>query len=254
LFSSAGGHAPEQTSTRRLPFVQNRFSARLEVLEDRFTALASRLPDTPEKEALSLLHAIMLETRRLASGSGERAAPEVTLEHIANLSKTAPPMEGAAQTPGLPVGAPAPDFALPDANGQTVRLAEVLDGGYHALLVFYPLDWSPACSDQLSLYQHELPEFERCRTRVVGISVDSLYSHGAWAAVRGLSFPLLADFSPRGGVAARYRVLRDDGFSDRALFVVDPRGTIRYAHVSPQLHQVPDVYALFEALEALTQE
>jgi AhpC/TSA family len=89
--------------------------------------------------------------------------------------------------------------------------------------------------DLLSLYQSELAEFEQRGAQVLAISVDSLYSHGAWAAVRGLSFPLLADFQPKGAVAEQYQVYREqDGFSERARYVIDGDGIIRYAHVSPQ--------------------
>src|SRR5437867_7569883 len=85
---------------------------------------------------------------------------------------------------------------------------------------------------------------------VLGISVDSIYSHGAWAAVRGITFPLLADFHPKGAVAEAYRVYRGtDGFSERALYVVDADGVIRYSHVSPFLHHVPDIRELFGALD-----
>jgi peroxiredoxin len=159
-------------------------------------------------------------------------------------------MEGPAENEGLPVGTPAPDFTLLDAEGRAVSLVDFR--GRNVVLVFYPLDWSPACSDQLSLYQSELEEFENYNAQVIGISVDSLYSHGAWAAVRGITFPLLADFHPKGEVARRYGVMRQaDGFSERALFVVGPSGIIRYTEVSPELHKVPDVYKLFGQLEAL---
>ena len=235
--------------------MRNPSMSRLHELEQRFTELAEHLPETPEKEALSLLHAMLIESRRQqpapgASGAaGQRSGQPMTLDMVANLYKSAPPMEGKAETRGLPVGQPAPDFTLPDANGQPVSLSDYR--GQNVLLVFYPLDWSPGCSDQLSLYQNELPEFERHHTQVLGISVDSLYSHGAWAAVRGLTFPLLSDFNPHGAVAQRYAVMRSDGFSDRALFLVDAGGTIRYAHVAPRLHMVPDVYELFGYLERL---
>ncbi len=225
-------------------------SDRWEELESEFEALGPQLPEGPTRQALSVLHAMLLEQRR------ERLSPtppvqSASLERIANLHKTAPPMAGHAENVGLPAGTSAPDFTLPDAAGQPVRLADFR--GQNVLLVFYPLDWSPACSDQLSLYQLELDTFERAHTQVIGISVDSLYSHGAWAAVRGLTFPLLSDFNPRGAVAERYQVLRAaDGFSERALYLVDGAGIIRYAHVSPELHQVPDIYALFEQIQALT--
>ncbi|MGZ4199873.1 MAG: redoxin domain-containing protein, partial [Thermoleophilia bacterium] len=103
------------------------------------------------------------------------------------------------------------------------------------------------------LYQQEIEEFERRGVQLIGISVDSIYSHGAWAATRGISFPLLADFQPKGEVARRYGVWREhDGFSDRALFLVDADGRIAWQHVSPQLHHIPDIYDLFKKLDQVT--
>ena len=126
--------------------------------------------------------------------------------------------------------------------------------GKPVVLVFYPLNWSPGCSQQLDLYQSELAEFEGRGAQLIAISVDSLYSHGAWAAVRGLSFPLLADFNPKGAVARQYQVYREhDGFSERALYIIDADGIIHWSHVSPQVHHVPDIYMLFEALDSVAQ-
>lgn len=227
---------------------------RLQDLESRFMELEQKLADTPEKEAISILHAMLQENLRgplfnSAENEGSRRSG-VTLETIANLYKQAPAMEGEAENTGLPVGTPAPDFSLPDSNGDLVNLSDYR--GRNVVLVFYPLDWSPACSDQLSLYQAELSEFERVGAQLIGISVDSLYSHGAWAAVRGLTFPLLADFHPRGGVARLYGVMRDsDGFSERALYVIDAQGTLRYKHISRRLNHIPDIYELFDQLKQL---
>ena len=230
----------------------NSSSNRVAELEARFNALEADLPASPVKEALSVLHALVLESRRVAGpaapaiGNGAAAS----LERVANLYKSAPAMAGKAENAGLPVGTPAPDFTLPDANGRPVSLADFR--GQNVVLVFYPLDWSPACSDQLSLYQAEQEEFARYDAVVIGVSVDSLYSHGAWAAVRGLTFPLLADFNPRGAVARRYGVWREgDGFSERALYVIDRAGVIRYAHISPELPHIPDIYELFDVLKAV---
>jgi peroxiredoxin len=233
---------------------------RFQELEERFSKLENRLKDSPEKEALSILHGMILESRRQAvsaqAPSGQAGAHRdggVTLDEVANLYKTAPPMEGKAENNGLRAGEPAPDFSLPDASGQKVSLADFR--GQNVVLVFYPLDWSPACSDQLSLYQSELEEFERHNAQVLAISVDSIYSHGAWAAVRGITFPLLSDFNPKGEVARRYNVWRErDGFSERALYVIDRDGTIRYRTISPELHHIPDIYALFEQLETLEKQ
>ena len=227
---------------------------RLQELESRFMELEDKLSNTPEKEAISILHAMLQENLKTTSFStvGSNGTPEtgVTLETIANLYKQAPGMTGEAENTGLEVGAKAPDFSLPDANGNLVRLSHFR--GRNVVLVFYPLDWSPACSDQLSLYQTELDEFTRAHAQLLCVSVDSIYSHGAWAAVRGLTFPLLADFHPKGNVARLYGVMRDsDGFSERALYVIDGEGIIRYKHVSPKLHHIPDIYELLDQLKQL---
>jgi peroxiredoxin len=226
------------------------YSRRFNDLEQRFTTLASKIPDGPEKEGISVLHGMVQELwRNLRSGSPV-STNGLTLEDIADLYKTAPPMDGDAENQPLPVGSKAPDFSLMDPNGQTCSLSEFR--GRPLVLVFYPLDWSPTCSDQLSLYQSEIEEFAKHGAQILAISVDSIYSHGAWAAVRGLTFPLVSDFEPKGEVARRYRVYRRrDGFSERALFVVDAEGVIRYATVAPKLNHIPDIYELFQALEAI---
>ena len=228
------------------------YQQRLQDLQAQYNELEGQLPDTKEKKAISVLHAMIQENiraRRHGSfGNGKGESHDMTLETIANLYKEAPDMKGKAEKSGLPVGTQAPDFALPDATGNLVRLSDF--EGKNVLLVFYPLDWSPACSDQLSLYQNELDEFEQANVQVLGISVDSIYSHGAWSAVRELTFPLLADFHPKGDVARKYQVMRDsDGFSERALYLIDTQGSILYAHVSPQIDHIPDIYELLDQLE-----
>jgi len=171
---------------------------------------------------------------------------------VRDLHRSAPALDGERVATGPPVGTPAPDFALPDASGRIVRLSELR--GRPVALVFYPLDWSPGCSVQLELYEQEREEFASRGFELLGISVDSIYSHGAWAAVRGIRFPLLADFQPRGEVARRYRVWReDDGFSERAVVLVDAEGVIRWVHVSPRLRELPDFDELVEALDAVSR-
>jgi peroxiredoxin len=225
--------------------------SRIEQLEADFASLAPQLPDSAERKALSVLHGMVQELWRIqVSGNASQVRPGPTIEDIVDLHEHAPPMEGDAVNTPLAAGEPAPDFALPDANGRTIRLSDYR--GRRVVLAFYPLDWSPGCSRQLDLYQHELDEFRKRGAEVMGISVDSLYSHGAWAAVRGLTFPLLADFNPKGDVARRYKVWREaDGFSERALYIVDENGIIRHAQVSPKLQHVPDIYELFGALDQL---
>jgi peroxiredoxin len=215
-------------------------------LEQQFAALADQLPESPEKRAISVLHGIVMELWRHTDGehAGE-GFPDV-----ADLYRSAPPMEAEAISEPLPPGVGAPEFALRDPSGEIVRLSDFR--GRPLVLVFYPLDWSPGCSQQLDLYQQELDEFRSRGVELAAISVDSLYSHGAWAAVRGLTFPLLADFHPKGEVARQYSVWREpDGFSERALYVIDPEGTIAFSHVSPYVHHVPDIYELLEVLDGL---
>ena len=150
----------------------------------------------------------------------------------------------------LQAGSAAPEFDLKSTPDQSVRLGDFR--GRRLIMAFYPADWSPVCTDQMALYNEILPEFQRLGAALVGISIDHAWCHTAFAQSRNLHFPLLADFHPKGEAARRYQVYRDeDGFSERALYVVDGDGIIRYSHVSPFLHHVPDVYELFAALDAL---
>ena len=149
-------------------------------------------------------------------------------------------------------GEQAPDFDLVTSTGERITLAGLR--GAPVILCFYPADWSPVCGDQVALYNEILPEFERLGARLVGISVDGMWCHRAFAQDRKLHFPLLADFEPKGEVARRYGVYRDaDGTSERALFVIDAAGVIRWRYVSP-IDVNPGANGLLEALESLNAE
>ncbi|MEW6254656.1 MAG: redoxin domain-containing protein [Pseudomonadota bacterium] len=154
-----------------------------------------------------------------------------------------------ASGPHLPPGAPAPDFTLSATPDQTLSLSEMR--GHPVILAFYPADWSPVCGDEVSLLNAVLPEFHRHGAQLVGISTDGVWCHAAFAADRKLHFPLLADFEPKGEVARRYGVFREaDGVADRALFVIDADGIIRWSYVSP-LGINPGADGILEALEKL---
>jgi peroxiredoxin len=227
---------------------------RLSELSQKFNQLEPDLEPSPEKEALSILNAMIQEVRHelVKNPASSPQAGDRAFEKVANLYKSAPGMEGPSENLGLPAGIEAPDFTLKDASANDVTLSKFR--GENVVLVFYPLDWSPACSDQLSLYQSELAEFAKQDAQVIGISVDSIYSHGAWAAVRGITFPLLADFNPHGEVSRLYKVMREsDGFSERALYIIDRQGILRYSHVSPLIHHIPDIYELFEQLKSINE-
>jgi peroxiredoxin len=230
----------------------NSNNKRLQELESQFQSLENQIQDTPVKKALSVLHAIFQEGSR--NGPFEmtvaRSENRPTLQDIAALYRQAPKMDAPAKNTPLDIGVKAPEFKLPNANGQLVGLSDFKDK--QLLLVFYPLDWSPGCSQQLDLYQQELAEFEKRGVQIIGLSVDSIYSHGAWAAVRGVTFPLLSDFHPKGEVAKKYQVFREEeGFTERALYLIDQKGIIQYSYVSPFLHHVPDIYELYKKIDEL---
>jgi peroxiredoxin len=147
----------------------------------------------------------------------------------------------------LPAGIPAPNFELNATPDQKVDLEHFR--GRPVILVFYPADWSPVCGDQLALYNEILPEFNRYAAQLIGISVDGVWCHNAYAQSRKLHFPLLADFHPRGSVAKQYGVFREvDGVTERALFVIDSDGIIRWSYVSP-LGVNPGADGILNALE-----
>ena len=153
-------------------------------------------------------------------------------------------------TSPLAAGNPAPDFALPSTPDQKVSLSEFR--GRPVILAFYPADWSPVCGDQMGLYNEILPEFSRFNAELIGISVDGVWCHIAFAHDRKLRFPLLADFEPKGDVARKYGVYREhDGTSERALFVIDADGVIRWSYVSP-VGINPGADGILRALERLS--
>jgi peroxiredoxin len=120
------------------------------------------------------------------------------------------------------------------------------------ILAFYPADWSPVCGDQVVLYNEILPIFEEYNAQLLGISVDGVWCHRAFAQARNLRFPLLSDFEPKGAVARTYGVYREmDGTTERALFVIDAEGIIRWSYVSP-IDTNPGADGILAALEALS--
>jgi peroxiredoxin len=132
----------------------------------------------------------------------------------------------------LQPGTQAPPFRLKATPDQEVSLEDFR--GNPVILAFYPADWSPVCGDQMALYNQCLPEFRRYGAELVGISVDGVWCHTAFAEARHLHFPLLADFEPKGAVARTYGAYREhEGVCERALFVLDGDGVIRWSFLSP---------------------
>ena|SRR5436190_1531076 len=152
----------------------------------------------------------------------------------------------------LVAGTQAPEFELQATPDQKLSLSDFR--GKALILVFYPEDWSPVCSDQLALYQELLPEFRERDAELVAISVDGIWSHLAFAKNRNLHFPLLADFEPKGEVARTYGVYRSsDGTSERALFVLDGDGVVQWSYVSP-VGINPGADGILRALEDLAKQ
>ena len=152
----------------------------------------------------------------------------------------------------LKPGIQAPDFKLHSTPDQTVSLSEFR--GQPTILCFYPADWSPVCGDQLVLYNEVLPDFQRHNASLVAISVDGVWCHAAYSKHNKLRFPLLSDFEPKGEVARRYGAYRkQDGFAERALFVIDAGGIIRWSYVSP-IGVNPGADGILSALENLSTD
>ena len=149
----------------------------------------------------------------------------------------------------LAAGTSAPDFELNCTPDQKLRLSEL--HGKKIILAFYPADWSPVCSDELSLYNETLKIFSRHNAQLIGISVDSKWCHLAFSESRKLHFPLLADFEPKGAVSKLYEVYDEkEGESLRALYVLDENGIIRWNYLSP-VGLNPGADGILDALEVL---
>lgn len=146
-------------------------------------------------------------------------------------------------------GTLAPSFSLHSTPDQSISLSDFR--GSPVILAFYPADWSPVCGDQMVLYNELLPEFGRYGAQLFGISVDGAWCHLAFSKDRMLRFPLLSDFEPKGAVARVYGAYREqDGVSERALFVIDREGMIRWSYVSP-IGVNPGADGILAALEDL---
>jgi peroxiredoxin len=152
----------------------------------------------------------------------------------------------------LPIGTKAPDFTLPTTPDQKVSLSDFK--GRNVILAFYPADWSPVCGDQLAFYNEMREQFENFNASLLAISVDGIWCHLAYAKDRNFHFTLLSDFEPKGEIARLYGVYRQqDGTTERALFVIDGEGVIRYSYVSP-VGVNPGAAGILKALRAITSK
>lgn len=149
----------------------------------------------------------------------------------------------------LPVGSIAPEFELPNQHRQNVRLSD-FRGKQNVVVAFHPLAFTPVCSTQMKSYEQEKDRLAELNAHVLSISVDSNASKKGWAdALGGISYELLADFHPKGKVASDYGVMRDDGITERAIFIVDRQGRIAWT----RLYQIPDHPDINELLSELAK-
>lgn len=150
----------------------------------------------------------------------------------------------------LKVGDKAPDFSLPSIKGENVRLSDLTRDSV-VVISFVPSAFTPVCSEQWPGYNIAEPFFREANATLIGITVDNLASQYAWTeAMGGLWFDVLSDFYPHGEVASKYGILRTDGTSERALFVIDKAGVIRYIDVH-DIHERPPMDELIAVLNKL---
>ncbi len=154
------------------------------------------------------------------------------------------------ETKTLKVGDTAPDFTLKTAEKNDWHLAD-LRGKKNVVLAFVPFAFSGTCSAQLPSYEADLSRFKDFDAEVVSISMDSTYALDAWEKSMHTSFPLLSDFYPQGKVVDLYGVRHPVGMAERALFVIDKEGIIRYIEIQHSPGEMPDNEDLFEALRKL---
>lgn len=149
----------------------------------------------------------------------------------------------------IEVGAQAPDFTLSDQDGNEVSLSDFR--GRRVLLVFYPMDFSPVCTDQFTLYEPILDDLAKQDVTMLGISVDHAFAHKAFQQHLGVSTSLLADFQPRGKVAQDYGVfIEQRGHNQRALVLVGPDGAVEWAYQAPTPLEIPGADLIVAALNA----
>jgi len=156
----------------------------------------------------------------------------------------------------IQVGAEAPDFELPSSElvdgrpGKKIKLSDYR-GKKSVVLAFYPLDFSPTCTNENQCFRQDFSEFEKAGTQVLGISVDSAWTHMAFAKQLGLTYPLLADFQPRGEVASKYGLfLADKGITARATVLVDKAGKVAFVKVQ-EIPQARDNKLILEEIAKL---
>ncbi|MBZ5529278.1 MAG: peroxiredoxin [Acidobacteriia bacterium] len=149
----------------------------------------------------------------------------------------------------IAVGAAAPDFVLKDQNQKEVKLSDFA-GKKNVVLVFYPLDWSPVCTNEHACFVNDMKDFQKLDAEVLGVSVDSVWSHKAYAEKMGIQYSLLADFHPRGAMADKFGLyLAEKGITGRAIVIISKAGKVAWV----KNYDIPSLPDLKEVAAALAQ-
>lgn len=149
----------------------------------------------------------------------------------------------------ISVGQAAPEFALKDQSQKEVKLSDY-KGKKNVVLMFYPLDWSPVCTNEHACVVNDMKKFDSLDAQILGLSVDSVWSHKAYAEKMGINYPLLADFQPRGAVADKFGMfLADKGITGRAIAIINKDGNVAWF----KQYDIPTVPAIDEVAQALSQ-
>ena len=150
----------------------------------------------------------------------------------------------------LTVGQTAPDFTLKDQNQKEVKLSDFA-GKKRVVLMFYPLDWSPTCTQEHACFVNDMKNFDTLEAEVLGVSVDSVWSHKAYAEKMGIKYSLLADFHPKGAMSEKYDVyLGEKGITGRSIIIIDKQGKVAWAK-NYDIPVVPDVKEVATALQSV---
>jgi peroxiredoxin len=149
----------------------------------------------------------------------------------------------------IAVGQTAPDFTLQNQDKKEVKLSDYV-GKKNVVLVFYPLDWSPTCTNEHACFVNDMRSFDTLDAEVMGVSVDSVWSHKAYAEKMGIKYSLLADFHPRGAMSEKYGVyLADKGITGRSIVIINKAGKVAWA----KDYDIPVVPDLKEVAAALSK-
>lgn len=147
----------------------------------------------------------------------------------------------------LAVGSAAPDFTLKDQNQKEIKLSD-FSGKKNVVLIFYPLDWSPVCTNEHACVVNDMKNFDSLDAEVLGVSVDSVWSHKAYAEKMGIKYSLLADFHPKGAMSEKYGVyLPEKGITGRSIIIVNKQGKVAWAK-DYDIPVVPDIKEVAAAL------